>query len=182
VNVILAQARDAESTEAAMDQLWAVLMRRHDDHPDFIVDSPTRILATLNRILVGLGVGLAGIAGLALLVGGIGIMNIMLVSVTERTREIGIRKAVGAKRHDILGQFLIEAMTLSGIGGLIGVGLGEAIAAAVAAVAGDRLPASVPIWAAALGFGFSVAVGIISGIYPAFRAARLDPIEALRHE
>jgi putative ABC transport system permease protein len=182
VNVIFAQARDPERTTAAMDQIWRLLMRRHDNRPDFLVDSQSRILAVLDTIMVGLGAGLAGIAGLALLVGGIGIMNIMLVSVTERTREIGIRKAVGAKRHDILWQFLIEAMTLSGIGGLIGVAAGQGMAAIVAAVAKDRLPASVPPWAAALAFAFSLLVGIVSGVYPAFRAARLDPIEALRHE
>jgi putative ABC transport system permease protein len=182
VSVIFAQARDAGTTEAAMDQVWAVLMRRHDHRPDFTVDSQSRIMETLNTILMALGLVLAGIAGLSLLVGGIGIMNIMLVSVTERTREIGIRKAVGAKRRDILWQFLIEAMTLSGIGGLLGIGVGYGVAAIVAAVAKDRLPAAVPAWAAAAGFGFAVAVGIISGVYPAFRAARLDPIQALRYE
>src|SRR5207244_9374586 len=113
-------------------EVWAVLMRRHDNRPEFIVDSQSRILATLNTIMFGLGAVLAGIAGLSLLVGGIGIMNIMLVSVTERTREIGIRKAVGARRRDILWQFLIEAMTLSGIGGVLGGGLGCGIAVIVA--------------------------------------------------
>jgi putative ABC transport system permease protein len=182
ISVLFAHARDPDATEAAMDQIWAVLMRRHDNRPDFIIESQSRILATLNAIMFGLGSVLAGIAGLSLLVGGIGIMNIMLVSVTERTREIGIRKAVGARRRDILWQFLIEAMTLSGLGGTVGVGLGGAIVAIVAAFGGDRLPAYVPPWAGALGFGFSVAVGIVSGIYPAIRASRLDPIEALRHE
>jgi putative ABC transport system permease protein len=182
VSFVFAQSRDPATTDAAMDQLWAVLMRRHDERPDFRVDSQSNILATLNIIMLGLTAVLSGIAGLSLLVGGIGIMNIMLVSVTERTREIGIRKAVGAKRRDVLWQFLIEAMTLSGFGGILGVGLGQGVAAIVAAVAGDRLPASVPLWAAALGFGFSVAVGIVSGVYPAIRASRLDPIEALRHE
>jgi putative ABC transport system permease protein len=109
-------------------------------------------------------------------------MNIMLVSVTERTREIGIRKAVGAKRHDILWQFLIEAGTLSGFGGVLGVALGYGGAAIVAAVGGERLPATVPPWAAAIGLAFAVAVGVVAGVYPAFRAARLDPIQALRHE
>ena len=165
-----------------MDQVWATLMRRHDNRPDFTVDSQSRILETLGRIILALAALLAGIAGLALLVGGIGIMNIMLVSVTERTREIGIRKAVGAKRNDILLQFFTEAMTLSGVGGLIGVAVGYGVAAIVAAVAKDRLPASVPLWAAALGFGFSFVVGLLSGVYPAFRAARLDPIQALRYE
>ncbi len=125
---------------------------------------------------------LAGIAGLALLVGGIGIMNIMVVSVTERTRETGIRKSVGAKQRDILLQFLTEAMTLSGLGGLLGVGFGYGGAAVIATVARENLPAAVPLWAAAVGLGFSCGVGLAAGVYPAFRAARLDPIQALRYE
>src|SRR5437763_12071613 len=128
VGVIYAQARRPEETEAAMDQVWAELMRRHNNRPDFTVDSQSRILETLGRIMLVLGGALAGIAGLALLVGGIGIMNIMLVSVTERTREIGIRKAVGARQKDILIQFLIEAATVTGVGGLIGIGLGAGVA------------------------------------------------------
>jgi putative ABC transport system permease protein len=165
-----------------MDQVWAELMRRHNNRPDFTVDSQSRILETLGRIMLAIGGLLAGIAGLALLVGGIGIMNIMLVSVTERTREIGIRKAVGAKRRDILFQFLTEAMTLSGLGGLLGVAIGYGSAAVVAAVAKENLPASVPLWASILAFGFSCGIGLASGVYPAFRAARLDPIQALRYE
>jgi putative ABC transport system permease protein len=182
VGVIYAQARQPEETEAAMDQVWAELMRRHNNRPDFTVDSQSRILETLGRIMLAIGGLLAGIAGLALLVGGIGIMNIMLVSVTERTREIGIRKAVGAKRRDILFQFLTEAMTLSGLGGLLGVAIGYGSAAVVAAVAKENLPASVPLWASILAFGFSCGIGLASGVYPAFRAARLDPIQALRYE
>jgi putative ABC transport system permease protein len=182
VGVIYAQARQPEDSEAAMDQVWRVLMRRHDNRADFTVDSQSRILETLGRIMLALSALLSGIAGLALLVGGIGIMNIMLVSVTERTREIGIRKAVGARRRDILFQFLTEAMTLSGMGGLVGVAGGYGGAAIVAAVAKDRLPAAVPLWAALVGFGFACAVGLVSGVYPAFRAARLDPIQALRYE
>jgi ABC-type antimicrobial peptide transport system permease subunit len=182
LSVIFSQAHEVGDTAAAMDQIWGVLMRRHDDRPDFRVDSQARVVQTLNTILFALGGVLAGIAGLSLLVGGIGIMNIMLVSVTERTREIGIRKAVGAKRHDILWQFLIEAGTLSGFGGVLGLGLGYGGAAIIAAVAGERIPATVPPWAAAVGLVFAVAVGVVAGVYPAFRAARLDPIQALRHE
>jgi len=182
LSTIFAEAHEGAKTEEAMDQMWAVLMRLHDNRADFRVDSQLRIQQTLNVIMLSLSALLSGIAGLSLLVGGIGIMNIMLVSVTERTREIGIRKAVGARRSDILGQFLVEAMTLSGVGGLCGVGLGYLIALLVAAIAGDRLPASVPFWAAALGFAFSVGVGIVAGVYPARRAAQLDPIQALRYE
>jgi putative ABC transport system permease protein len=182
VGVIYAQARQPEETEAAMDQIWAELMRRHDNRPDFTVDSQSHILETLGRIMLALSGLLAGIAGLALLVGGIGIMNIMLVSVTERTREIGIRKSVGAKQRDILLQFLTEAMTLSGMGGLLGVTFGYGGAAVIAAVAKETLPAAVPLWAAAVALGFSCGVGLVAGVYPAFRAARLDPIQALRYE
>ncbi|MEZ5313053.1 MAG: FtsX-like permease family protein [Thermoanaerobaculia bacterium] len=123
------------------------------------------------------------VVGVALLVGGIGIMNIMLVSVTERTREIGIRKAVGARRQDVLAQFLIEAVTLSLVGGGIGLGVGYGLGALVASLLpGEWPPAHVPIWAVALAMSFSVVVGVFFWIYPAGKASRLDPIEALRYE
>jgi len=121
---------------------------------------------------------LAGIAGISLLVGGIGIMNIMLVSVSERTREIGIRKAVGARTHDILSQFVIEAVVLSVSGGIIGIGIGWLGSAALTSV----VPTEVTWWAVALAFFFSAAVGIFFGVYPAWKASRLDPIVALRYE
>ncbi|HEY0512646.1 MAG TPA: FtsX-like permease family protein, partial [Thermoanaerobaculia bacterium] len=111
-----------------------------------------------------------------------GIMNIMLVSVTERTREIGVRKAVGARRQDVLIQFLIEAVTLSLIGGAIGLALGYGMGAVVSKLIPGFPPAHVPLWAVAIAFGFSAAVGIFFGIYPAAKASRLDPIEALRYE
>ena len=124
-----------------------------------------------------------GVVGIALLVGGIGIMNIMLVSVTERTREIGVRKAVGARRQDILVQFLIEAVALSLLGGLVGSRSAGALGVPVASVLpGDLPPAHVPLWAVGIAFGFSALVGIFFGIYPAGKASRLDPIEALRYE
>ena len=107
-------------------------------------------------------------------------MNIMLVSVTERTKEIGLRKALGAKRSDLLGQFLVEAMTLTSIGGLIGIGVGIGIVGAIRA--SHLLPAAAPMWAVTLGFCVSVAVGLVFGIYPAMRASRLDPIAALHYE
>ena len=119
---------------------------------------------------------------IALLVGGIGIMNIMLVSVTERTREIGIRKAVGARKSDILVQFLIEAVTISLVGGLIGILGGWGLGILGAKAIPGFPPAHVPIWAIALGFGFAALVGVFFGTYPAAKAASLDPIEALRYE
>ena len=143
------------------------------------ISEPTR-QATIAYAVFGLVLG--GVGGLSLLVGGIGIMNIMLVSVTERTREIGLRKAVGAKRRHILVQFLTESMTLSGVGGLIGVALGAGLSRLVEVATKGELHTQVPIWAAALGFCFACGVGIFFGIYPAYRAARLDPIQALRHE
>ena len=121
---------------------------------------------------------LAGLASISLLVGGIGIMNIMLVSVSERTREIGIRKAVGARTYDILSQFVIEAMVLSVLGGVLGILVGAGGALAMQ----KWVPAQVTFWAVALAFLFSAAVGVFFGVYPAYRASRLDPIEALRYE
>ncbi len=122
------------------------------------------------------------IFGVSLLVGGIGIMNIMLVSVTERTREIGISKALGAKRHHILLQFLIEATVLSVLGGAVGVVIGYALGFGVAKMIPGFPDAVVPWWAVLLAFGFSTVVGIVFGLMPAAKAARLDPIEALRYE
>jgi putative ABC transport system permease protein len=180
--VMWAQAVSAEQTEEAADQIWALLMRRHKNQPDFTVDSQTRILAAIGRILAIFGLVLGGVGGLALLVGGIGIMNIMLVSVTERTREIGLRKAVGAKRRHIMLQFLTESMTLSGIGGLFGIGAGVGLSWTVGKVMKGDMPTHVPVWVAVGAFCFACVVGVFFGIYPAWRAARLDPIQALRYE
>jgi putative ABC transport system permease protein len=192
VGVIWATTRDSEHIDTAMDQIWECLMRRHDNAPGFRIDSQQNILATIGRVLTIFGLVLGGVAGLALLVGGIGIMNIMLVSVTERTKEIGLRKAVGARRRDILTQFLIESATLSAAGGLIGIGLGAAVAYAAGAVSKQvmkngmmgepGIPIHLPVWAVLGAFAFSAFVGVFFGMWPAIRASRLDPIEALRYE
>ena len=145
---------------------------------EFSTFTQEETLGLLNTLLGTLTVMLAGIAGISLLVGGIGIMNIMLVSVSERTREIGIRKAVGAKTYDIMSQFVIEAIMLSVAGGAIGVGIGWLGAAGLE----EFVPTQVTGWAVALAFFFSAAVGVFFGVYPAYRASRLDPIEALRYE
>ncbi|NLI00625.1 MAG: FtsX-like permease family protein [Chthonomonadales bacterium] len=191
VGVLWAQPADAAMIGPAMDQIWECLMRRHDNAPGFQVDSLENIQNAIGRILSIFGLVLGGIAGLALLVGGIGIMNIMLVSVTERTKEIGLRKAVGARRRDILAQFLIEAATVSGTGGVMGIGLGAGVAYVASAISrqvmkggigGAGIPAHLPLWSILGAFAFSASVGVFFGLYPAIRAARLDPIEALRHE
>jgi putative ABC transport system permease protein len=181
------QVESAEIVEQVEEEIQRVLRVRHrlaEGQPDdFDVVLQDELLKTIGTILGSVTAVVGGVVGIALLVGGIGIMNIMLVSVTERTREIGVRKAVGARRQDVLSQFLIEAVTLSLVGGSIGLALGYGIGVGVAALLpGDWPPAHVPFWAVALAFGFSAIVGVFFGIYPASKASRLDPIEALRYE
>jgi putative ABC transport system permease protein len=179
---IFAKAADQRNVEAGADQIWEILMRRHDNQPDFMVDTQGRLLSAIETVISVFRIVLGCVAGLSLLVGGIGIMNIMLVSVTERTREIGVRKAVGAKRRHIWFQFLTEAAALSGVGGLLGIVTGVVMSWLVGKYAGEQLPTSVPVWACVMGFAFAVGVGIFFGMYPAVRAARLDPIAALHYE
>ncbi len=181
------QARNVDVVDQIKDEITRVLRVRHriaEGQPDdFQVVLQDEILETVGKILGSVTAVVGGVVGIALLVGGIGIMNIMLVSVTERTREIGTRKAVGARRQDILVQFLIEAVTLSLVGGGIGLLLGYGLGAGVAKLLpGDWPAAHVPLWAILLAIGFSVVVGVFFGIYPASKASRLDPIEALRYE
>jgi len=180
------QASGPEVVEQAKDQITAVLRERHrlpdGSRNDFWVALQQELLETTGSILGTITSVVAAVVGIALIVGGIGIMNIMLVSVTERTREIGIRKAVGARRGDILVQFLIEAVTLSMFGGGIGVLLGWGLGVLGAKAIPGFPAAHVPAWAVALGFGFAAVVGIFFGTYPAAKASNLDPIEALRYE
>jgi putative ABC transport system permease protein len=133
-----------------------------------------------NQISQATFLALVVISSIALMVGGIGVMAIMSISVTERTREIGVRRALGARRREVLFQFLTEAAVLTSVGGLLGIVLGSALGLGVHLLTG--FPVSLPLWSFALGIGFSATVGIIFGMYPAIRAARLDPIEALRYE
>ncbi len=178
---ILASVRSPDEMDRAIQQVKDILMRRHGNREDFTIMSQGAILSAFTTILKILTAVLGGIAGISLLVGGIGIMNIMLVSVRERTREIGIRKAVGARRRDILGQFLLESMVLSSLGGALGilVGIGGAKGLSLFFT---YLPTHVSLWAVLMAFGFSAAVGVFFGVYPARRAALLDPIQALRYE
>jgi len=185
VSAIYAQVADEERIEAAIDDITELLRARHKikfrDDDDFSVINQADIVSFASDIFGVLTLYLGAIAGISLLVGGIGIMNIMLVSVTERTREIGIRKAVGAKRRDILLQFLIESMVMSLIGGFIGMALGFVGSQVVSSLA-ENLETAVTPGAILLATGFSTAVGLFFGIYPATRAAQLNPIEALRYE
>jgi putative ABC transport system permease protein len=185
VDMILIQAvSNAAVTDVVIDAADA-LRQTHNiafrDEDDFLVLTQQDFLNAFGQVTSVLTLFLGAIASISLLVGGIGIMNIMLVSVTERTREIGLRKAVGAKRRDILGQFLTEAVVLALLGGLLGIGLG-ALGAAVIRLAVPELDTSVTIESIMLAVGFSAAVGLFFGIYPATRAAALHPIEALRFE
>jgi putative ABC transport system permease protein len=153
------------------------------DEPDtFRVESLKSAIQTFNNIAIMVTLVAGGIVGISLLVGGVGIMNIMLVSISERTKEIGLRKAVGAKRSAILTQFLVEAIILCFVGGLVGVGVGRLLTLAISRLNPLLSMTYIPAWAIALSFGFAGTVGIVFGMFPAIKAARLDPIEALRHE
>lgn len=177
VTGIYMSANSSELVAVVKAQTEKILLERLTED-DFTVQTAESSLATVSNITNILSLALGGIAAISLLVGGIGVANIMLVSVTERTREIGLRKALGAKRSDILKQFLLEAVILSVTGGIIGIVLGIGVSMIVAAL----LFSTVTLWSVFLAFGFSVMIGIIFGMAPAIRASKLSPIEALRHE
>jgi len=184
VFVIIVRPKSRAYVTSAIDEMTDILRRRRHDAPGapstFGISSQDALLDIYNQLTGATALVLTAISFVALMIGGIGVMNIMLVSVTERTKEIGIRKAVGATRLNILSQFLIEAVVLTAFGGVIGLVLGE-----VASLLTNKyspLPAFVPLWAIVVGIGISAAVGIIFGLWPAWKAARLDPIEALRWE
>jgi putative ABC transport system permease protein len=184
VFVIIVRPKSRAYVKSAIDEMTDILRRRRRDAPGapstFGISSQDALLDIYNQLTGATALVLTAISFVALMIGGIGVMNIMLVSVTERTKEIGIRKAVGATRLNILSQFLIEAVVLTAFGGVIGLVLGE-----VASLLTNKyspLPAFVPMWAIVVGIGISAAVGIIFGLWPAWKAARLDPIEALRWE
>lgn len=175
--MMFVEAIDSDHVTQAKEDAQRILLKRLKDD-EFTVLESTQLLETINQFLGVITTALGGIAGISLLVGGIGIMNIMLVSVTERTREIGLRKAVGARAQDILLQFLIESVILSLFGGFIGIVLGYLGSMGI----NQFIQTSVTPWSVFLASGFSAMIGIVFGVTPAVRASRLDPIEALRYE
>jgi putative ABC transport system permease protein len=187
VATINVQADSPNTVKSVEAEVTSVLEQRHNVEPgsdDFTVSSQQDALTAITTVTNTLSIFLGGIAGISLMVGGIGIMNIMLTTVTERTHEIGLRKAVGARRNDILMQFLVEAMTLSLLGGIIGVSLGWGIAQVIGHIqlGGSAITPVVSIDSVLLATLFSLVVGLFFGIYPAARAARLQPVDALRYE
>ncbi len=184
VSAIAVSAVSAEAVASVSDQITFIMRRQHkldfDEDDDFRVSNQAEILSTLSSVTSTLTAFLGAIAAISLLVGGIGIMNITLVSVSERTREIGLRKAVGARKNHILFQFLVETMTLSLVGGILGILLGAAIAWGVTAL--GLITAQVTLSSVLMSFFFALAIGLFFGIYPAYRAANLHPMEALRSE
>ncbi len=174
------QAQDEESTNDAVEQIDAILYQKFQDDAKYRIRSQEQLLSTMESTMEVFTIMLASVAGISLLVGGIGIMNIMLVSVTERTREIGIRMAIGAKRKDILLQFLSESVILCLVGGAIGIALGWVTSSLIASIQG--WPTLISFWAIVIALSFSTLVGLFFGIYPANKASKMNPVEALRYE
>ena len=184
VFVIIVRPKTRADVKSTIDEITDILKRRRGvgpgEKPNFGISSQDALLDIYNQLTGATYLVLTAISAVALMIGGIGVMNIMLVSVTERTREIGIRKAVGATRTSILSQFLIEAIILTAIGGGIGIAIGEILSLLINSY--SPLPAYIPIWAIFVGLFASAGVGIVFGVFPAWKAATLDPIEALRFE
>jgi putative ABC transport system permease protein len=170
--------------DTAVDQAREVLRRRrnvpYEKPDDFSMQTNAEAVQQFNQIIGGVALVVVVLSSIGLLIGGIGVMNIMLVSVTERTREIGVRKAIGARSRDITWQFLFEAMTLTGTGGILGILIGCGVVLLIPIV--SSLKAVIPLWAVIIGFGVSVSIGLVFGVWPATKAARLNPVEALRYE
>jgi putative ABC transport system permease protein len=178
---IVTAARNKDDVKAASEEIEDILARRRNGEKTFTIQTQDDLIGVFGTLTTAMTAALLAIASVSLVVGGIGIMNIMLVSVRERTREIGVRRALGATRQDILLQFLIEALLLATIGGLVGLGTGAGLVALVNEYAPD-VPLKLSGWIAAIAFGASFVVGVVSGVVPARRAAMLDPVDALRYE
>jgi putative ABC transport system permease protein len=176
--------REGVSQEDAVAEVERIMRSRHglrlDEQNDFDIVTQAALMRVWNQISQATFFALVIISSIALMVGGIGVMAIMSISVTERTREIGVRRALGARKREVLFQFLTEAAVLTSVGGILGIVLGSALGLGVHFLTG--FPVSLPLWSFGLGIGFSATVGIVFGMYPAIRAARLDPIDALRYE
>ena len=181
VSQITALASNPDKVSATAKDVSAELKAAHGGAADFSVSTQEQLLSSFTQITNVLTIGLTGIAGISLLVGGIGVMNIMLVSVSERTREIGVRKALGASNSNILSQFLIEAVLLSVFGGLVGIGIGVGLSALLPIIS-SSLATAVTLKSVLIASGVSVLIGVIFGVLPAYRSARLQPVEALRRE
>ncbi len=181
-----AEGKSTETLDEAQAEIRFFLRRTRSIKPGepdtFKVESLKSVIKTFNEVALVVTLVAGGIVGISLLVGGVGIMNIMLVSISERTSEIGLRKAVGAKRSAILTQFLIEAVILCFVGGLVGVGVGKLLTLVISSINPLLEKTYIPAWAIVLSFAFAGTVGVLFGMFPAIKAARLDPIEALRHE
>ncbi|HMY72736.1 MAG TPA: FtsX-like permease family protein, partial [Blastocatellia bacterium] len=180
-NFVMAQFAPGKQ-EQALDEIRQVLRKQrkvaYGEEDNFGIQTSEGIIQQFQAITGGIFLLMVAISSVGLLIGGIGVMNIMLVSVTERTKEIGVRKAIGARRRDIVLQFLVEAATLTGLGGVVGILIGWGLAEIIKLV----MPTFVPLWAPVVGFAVSVGLGVGFGLWPAWKAARLDPIEALRYE
>jgi len=183
-NFIGAQAYPGRKAQAE-DEIIGLMRRRRgvaiDKPNNFAISSSEEIARQFRQITGAIAIAVVVISSIGLLIGGVGVMNIMLMSVTERTREIGVRKAIGARRRDIIRQFLTEAMTLTGAGGVIGVSLGGGISFLINKLL-PSLPSAVPLWSVIAAVTASMSVGLFFGIYPAMKASRLDPVDALRYE
>lgn len=181
---IVLRPRNRAQVPRAVEDITEILRRRRrvpfGNKDNFGISTQDSLLDLYNQLTGATALVLTAVSSIALFIGGIGVMNIMLVAVVERTREIGIRKAIGARRKDIMGQFLIEAVSLTGLGGVIGVLIGFGISTLINRF--SPLPATMPVWAAIAGLVVALGVGLISGLYPAWRAASLDPVDALRYE
>jgi putative ABC transport system permease protein len=181
ITIVPVETATRDQAVAEIEEIMRIRHRLTLDEPnDFDIGGQDAILRIWDQVSQAVFLALVVISSVALMVGGIGVMAIMMISVTERTREIGVRKALGARRQEILLQFLAEAAALTSVGGILGIAFGAGIGAAISLATG--FPVSLPWWSFAIGLGFSASVGIFFGMFPAVRASRLDPIEALRHE